>query len=228
MRQKQILVVDDELAITKVVAYYLKQEGFVVTTAADGFSALNAIKANRFDLVILDIMLPDLNGLAVAERLKADAKTAGIPIIMLTAKVEIEDILTGFKFKADDYVTKPFSPAILTARVKSILRQIESVADVDSIYSFACGLVIIPESCEVYINEGKAALSETEYELLLLLAQHADMALSRKEIALHVKSAGASVTERGLDFVIMNLRKKLGVCGGHIQTLRGYGYKFTE
>lgn len=228
MRQKQILVVDDELAITKVVGYYLKQDGYEVAIAADGLSALAAIKTRHFDLIILDIMLPDLSGLEIAQRLKADSLTANIPIIMLTAKVEVDDILTGFRLKADDYVTKPFSPAILTARVKSILRQLEPVADTENLYSFACGLLIFPGNHEVYADEHKIELAPAEYELLMLLTQHANMALSRKEIAAHLKNQKSSVSERGLDLVVMNLRKKIGSCGKCIHTVRGYGYKFQE
>lgn len=229
MRQKQILVVDDELAITKVVAYYLKREGYGVEIAEDGYSTLKAVQTGCFDLIILDLMLPDLSGLEIARRLKADTCTAGIPIIMLTAKVEVDDILTGFKLKADDYITKPFSPAILTARVKSILRQIEPAADiVDHIYNFECGLIIFPDSLEIFVNSRKIELSQTEYELLMLLARHVDLALSRKEIVACLKSKNVAVTERGLDLVIMNLRKKMGTCGECIHTLRGYGYKFME
>lgn len=228
MRQKQILVVDDELAITRVVSYYLKQEGYGVKIAADGLSALAALKAQTFDLIILDIMLPDLSGLEIAQRLKDDVVTAKIPIIMLTARVEVEDILTGFRLKADDYVTKPFSPTVLTARVKSILRQLEPAADTENIYSFACGLLIFPGNHEVYADDRKIELVQIEYELLTLLTQHAGLALSRKEITAHLKGQKSSVSERGLDLVIMNLRKKIGSCGKCIHTVRGYGYKFQE
>lgn len=229
MRQKQILVVDDELAITKVVAYYLRHAGYAVETATDGSSALTAVNAMNFDLIILDLMLPDISGLDIARRLKADVSTAAIPIIMLTAKVEVEDILTGFELRADDYITKPFSPAILTARVKSILRQVEPLAkEPDGFYSFECGLIVFPGSNEVYINDRKIELTSTEYELLYFLVQNAGMALARRQIATYIKSRGCSVTERGLDLQIMNLRKKMGPCDRCIHTVRGYGYKFLE
>lgn len=228
MRQKQVLVVDDELAITKVVAYYLKHADYAVKTAANGFSALEAVKATRFDLIILDLMLPDISGLDIARRLKGNADTASIPIIMLTAKVEEEDILTGFELMADDYITKPFSPAILTARVKSILRQVESCNNTNDFYSFDSGLIIFPGTHEVYVNNRKLELKQTECELLVFLAQHAGIALSHAQITAHIKNRGGSMSGRGLDLLIMNLRKKIDPGRKHIHTIRGYGYKFLE
>lgn len=231
MAKKKILVVDDELAITKVVAYYLKREGFNVEIVTYGYAALNAIKIMHFDLIILDLMLPDINGLDIAKQLKSNAETANIPIVMLTAKVEEDDILTGFKLNADDYVTKPFSPAILTARIKALLRQLESYPEhmQNNLYLFACGLIIVPESDEVYVNNIKIELNQTEYELLLALARNNGQAMSRGQLTACIQNHNnCSITKRGLDFPIMTLRKKMGSCGKCIHTLKGYGYKFMD
>lgn len=230
MPAKQILVVDDETAITDFVTYYLELEGFAVQTAPDGFSALQAIEDTRFDLIVLDLMLPDISGLEIAKMLKKNPKTINIPIIMLTAKIKESDILTGFALQAEDYVTKPFSPKVLAARINSLFRQLrpDKYDAIPETMQYACGLLVFPRRREVYIHTRKAELSQTEFELLMILLTQAGLVVPREEISAKLKYGTNTFNTRSLDMLIMHLRKKLGDCGDYITTIRGVGYKFTD
>jgi len=234
INQKQILLVDDEPAITQGIAYYLEREGFAVQTATTGNEALAKISRSSFDLIVLDLMLPDINGLEITRILKQNPQTEGIPIIMLTAKAEEIDIVIGLELDAEDYITKPFSARVLVARINGILRR-RSPAEIapeaqnrseDSLKIDA--LEIFPNKHEVMADGKRINLTKTEFDLLSLLIQHKGWVYSRMQIVDALKGDDYAVTDRSVDAQVRNLRKKLGQYGNYIETVRGVGYKITE
>lgn len=234
MNPKHLLLVDDEPAITRGIAYYLEREGYVIQTAETGNEALAKINRERFDLIVLDLMLPDINGLEIIRRLKQNQATADIPIVMLTAKGEDVDIVIGLELNAEDYITKPFSARVLVARINAILRRkakepqppegAESAAE-----ALRIGLLTVyPQRYEVLVEDQRINLTKTEFDLLLLLMRGKGRVYSRGQIVDALKGDDYAVTDRSVDAQIRNLRKKLGSCGDYIETMRGVGYKFTE
>lgn len=234
MHPKHILLVDDEPAITQGIAYYLEREGYAVTTAETGSAALAAIGRERFDLIVLDLMLPDISGLEITRRLKQSPDTADIPIVMLTAKGEEVDIVIGLELDAEDYITKPFSARVLVARINGILRRKTQEAPVaanaapDGETLRAGALTVYPQQYEVTADGVRVGLTKTEFDLLLLLIRRKGWVYSRTQIVDALKGDDYAVTDRSVDAQIRNLRKKLGASGDHIETVRGVGYKFTE
>jgi two-component system, OmpR family, alkaline phosphatase synthesis response regulator PhoP len=226
--KKQILVVDDEEDILELVSFNLTKEGHQVICTATGEKALNIIQTKHPDLVVLDLMLPGINGLEVAKVLKNDPGTRDIPIVMLTAKGEESDIVAGLELGADDYVTKPFSPRILAARVKAVLRRKSTdssdVCDVVKIHELA----IHPGRREVLVNDKPVNLTFTEFGILSYLAQRPGWVFTRSQIVDRVKGAEYFVTDRSVDVQIVGLRRKLGSAGSYIETVRGVGYRFKE
>lgn len=228
MESKRILVVDDEKNLVKIVAHYLAREGYIVQAAHNGQQALMKLEQETFDLIVLDLMLPGVNGLDIARLLKNDPKTSGIPIIMLSAKGEEADIVTGLELGADDYVTKPFSSRVLAARINAVLRRKEPQVPEEPMEIAAHDLRILPRRHEVFACGHKVELTHTEFQLLLLLMEHPGWVYTRAQIVDKVKGSDYPVTDRSVDVQIVGIRKKLGECGHYIETVRGVGYRFIE
>ena len=222
-----ILVVDDEEDLLELVRYTLAKEGHSVTCVDTGEKAVDSVRQSLPDLIVLDLMLPGIDGLEVCRRLKRDLKTREVPIIMLTAKSEERDVITGLDGGADDYVTKPFSPRVLLARVKSLMRRkdAELRTQHDTIIQIR-ELVIHPGRHEVKLQGESINLTYTEFALLQFLAKRPGWAFSRSQIVDAVKGEDYPVTERSVDVQVAGLRKKLGSFGGNIETVRGVGYRF--
>ncbi len=229
MAKANILAVEDEEEILELISYNLGKEGYTVQTVTSGEQALRAVKQQPTDLVLLDIMLPGIDGLEVCKSLKADEETRSVPIIMLTAKSEEADIVTGLELGADDYITKPFSRRVLLARVKAVLRRSTEPATTDEngqvrIHEF----VINPGRHEVLVNGEAVVLTLTEFRVLHFLANRPGWVFTRSQIVEAVRGDDYPVTDRSVDVQIVGLRKKLGDAGRYIETVRGVGYRFME
>lgn len=225
MSQKQILVVDDEEGILELISFNLTKEGYDVICTPTGEKALDVIGTERPDLVVLDLMLPGINGLEVAKTLKNDPGTRDIPIVMLTAKGEEADIVAGLELGADDYVTKPFSPRILAARVKAVLRRKSADPSDESEAVKIHKLVIHPGRREVLVDDQPVTLTFTEFGILSYLAHRPGWVFTRSQIVDQVKGSEYFVTDRSVDVQIVGLRRKLGSAGSYIETVRGVGYR---
>lgn len=228
MAQEKILVVDDEEDILELVRYNLAREGYQITCATSGEKARKIFQTEPPDLIVLDLMLPGINGLEIAKILKNDPKTRHIPIIMLTAKGEEADIVAGLELGADDYVTKPFSPRILTARVRAVLRRKIKEANEETSVIKIHNLVIHPRRREVLIDGDSVELTFTEFQLLHFLARRPGWVFTRSQIVDAVRGDNYPVTDRSVDVQVVGLRKKLGRSGKYIETVRGVGYRFKE
>ncbi len=227
MANEKILVVDDEEDVLELVRYNLDRSGYQVETATSGEEALAKARRKLPDLVILDLMLPGMDGLEVCKKLKNDAKTEGLPVIVLTAKGEESDIVTGLELGADDYVTKPFSPKVLIARVRRILRRAAS-RDTEKTPVKIRDLVIDPGRREVLVKGKSVTLTFTEFNILYALAKRPGLVFTRYQIVDVVHGEDYPVTDRAIDVQIVSLRKKLGACGNYIETVRGVGYRFKD
>jgi two-component system phosphate regulon response regulator PhoB len=223
-----ILIIEDEADIRELTRYNLSQEGYTVFEAATGEEGLEQIQKNSIDLVLLDLMLPVLDGLEVCKRLRNDDETKTIPIIMLTAKGEEIDIVSGLEVGADDYITKPFSPRVLIARIRAILRRNQEDADDLESVIHAHNVTIHPARHEVLVDETSVDLTRTEFELLSYLAKRPGWVRTRGQIVDAVHGDLYPVTERSVDVQVVGLRKKLGQAGTLVETVRGVGYRFRE
>lgn len=219
--QKAILIVEDEIRIRFLLRDYFLKDGFVVYEAENGLEALNLYKEKKIDLIILDIMMPIMDGLTVLERIR---EVSTLPIILLTAKSEEEDKLQGYECGADDYMTKPFSPKVLVAKVKALLKRTRT--DVDSSSQDYNGLTINKLSREVKLNNEPLSLSPKEYELLVYLTTNESIALTRDNILDHVWGMDYYGDIRTVDTNVKRLREKLCDKACFIVTVRGSGYKF--
>ncbi|MGD1975060.1 MAG: response regulator transcription factor [Desulfobacterales bacterium] len=228
MSKERILVVDDEEDILELVRYNLAKEGYHVTGALTGEDALKKAKVEAFDLIVLDLMLPGIDGLEVAKRLKNNSKTESVPIVMLSAKGEEADIVTGLELGADDYITKPFSPRIMVARVRTALRRKISNKLVARSAIHIFELEIHPGRRSVLAAGRPVDLTFTEFQVLHLLAQRPGWVFTRSMIVDAVRGDDYPVTDRSVDVQIVGLRKKLGDCGKYIETVRGVGYRMKE
>ena len=228
MVKEKILIVDDEEDILELVRYNLAREGYPVDCVATGEDALKSARGKPYDLIILDLMLPGLDGLEVCKALKNDPRTVMIPIIMLTAKGEESDIVTGLELGADDYITKPFSPKVLIARIKSIFRRTKTAGVDTSVAVRVRDLVIDPSRHEVTVKGKPVELTLTEFNILHFLALKPGRVYTRDQIINAVKGDNYFVTDRTVDVQIVGLRKKLGSAGMEIETIRGVGYRFKE
>ncbi len=229
MNKEQILVVDDEEDILELVRYNLILEGYKVISAASGEKALKIARTEPTDLIVLDLMLPGIDGLQVTKILKKSEETRQIPIIMLTAKGEEADIVTGLELGADDYITKPFSPRILVARTKAaIRRKSEKKAEEDAVSKIIDNLVIHSGRRDVFVNDKPVELTFTEFQVLNYLARHPGWVYTRSQIVDAVRGESYPVTDRSVDVQIVGLRKKLGSYGKYIETVRGVGYRFRD
>lgn len=223
--QQTILVVDDEDAIRELVSYNLKSSGYQVIEADDGHKALAAAE-RKVQLIVLDLMLPGIDGLEVCRKLKADPRTAHIPIIMLTAKGDEIDKVLGLELGADDYMTKPFSPRELAARVKAVLRR-GGAPQAKSGELTVGRLRINFSSYEIYLNDVLLALTPKEYELMKLFLTNRGKAYSREELLDRIWGYEYYGDTRTVDVHIRHLRAKLAAAGDAIETVRGVGYRFA-
>lgn len=219
---------DDEEDILELVRYNLAREGYTVACAVTGEEALKSTASDPADLIILDLMLPGIDGLEVARRLKQNPGTKAIPIVMLTAKGEEADIVTGLELGADDYVTKPFSPRILVARIKTVIRRRSGIAETESEVLNLRELVIHTGRRHVSANGRSLELTYTEFQVLYFLARRPGWVFTRSQIVDAVRGDDYPVTDRSVDVQIVGLRKKLGRLGKYIETVRGVGYRFIE
>jgi two-component system, OmpR family, alkaline phosphatase synthesis response regulator PhoP len=227
MEKPTILVVDDEEDIIELVELNLGREGYHVLKCTTGEKALEIARAKAPALIVLDLMLPGIDGLEVCRRLKSGPKTAQIPVVMLTAKGEETDIVTGLELGADDYVTKPFSGKVLVARVRRLLRRPAAPAGEQEALKVH-DLTIDPARHEVWAKDRKVELTRTEFDILRTLAQRPGRVLSRYQIVDAIHDADYLVTDRAVDVQIVSLRRKLGPCAAYIETVRGVGYRFQE
>ncbi len=228
MAKEKILVVDDEEDILELVRYNLSREGYQVTGTLTGEDALRKVRSEAFDLIVLDLMLPGMDGLAFTKTLKNDSRLRSIPIIMLSAKGEEADIVTGLELGADDYITKPFSPKVMIARVRTALRRhTEETPDEMAIVKIH-DLEINPGRRSVLAKGVPVNLTFTEFQVLLLLAKRPGWVFTRTHIVDSIRGNDYPVTDRSVDVQIVGLRKKLGAYGKYIETVRAVGYRFRE
>ena len=227
MANEKILIVDDEEDVIELVRYNLNKYGYNIISAASGEEALTEAKTKTPDLIILDLMLPGIDGLEVCRQIKNDAKTESIPIIMLTAKGEEVDIVTGLEIGADDYVTKPFSPKVLVARVRRLLHRTIS-RDLERAPIKHNDLSINPARREVLVKSKPISLTFTEFNILYALAKRPGLVFTRYQIIDAIHGDDYLVTDRAVDVQMVSLRKKLGSCGKYIETVRGVGYRFKD
>jgi len=228
MAKKKILVVDDEEDILELVRYNLAREGYKILCASSGEEGLKLAKAEKPDLIVLDLMLPGVDGLDVTRRLKGDDSTRKIPVVMLTAKGEESDIVTGLELGAEDYITKPFSPRVMVARVKTALRrQLKDTPGEKEVIQIH-EITVHPGRHEVLVNERPVQLTFTEFGILYSLIKKPGWVFTRNQIVDAVRGDDYYVTDRSVDVQIVGLRKKLGKAGKHIETVRGVGYRLKE
>jgi two-component system phosphate regulon response regulator PhoB len=227
MPKAKILVVDDEKDILDLIQMSLEREGYKVCAVESGEECVKRAREKMPDLIVLDLMLPGMDGLDVCRVIKNDSKTRHIPIIMLTARGEEADVVTGLEMGADDYITKPFSPRVLNARIKSVLRKISTFVGEDGVIKKK-NLIIDPGRREVLSEGKKVDLTFTEFELLALLARKPGWVFTRNQIVQAIKGGGYPVTERAVDVQVVGLRKKLEGVADNIETIRGVGYRFKD
>ncbi len=228
MTKKSILIIEDEADILELIKYNLERDGFRTSGAASGEEGLKAARSKVPDLVVLDLMLPGLDGLEVCRLLKADAKTKQIPIVMVTAKGEESDVVTGLELGADDYITKPFSPKVLVARLRTVLRRRSQPAISEDAVIAIHDIVVDPGRHQVTVKGKAVDLTVTEFGILRLLAGRPGWVFTRYQIVNEVRGDDILVTDRTVDVQIVGLRKKLGTHGKLIETVRGVGYRMKE
>jgi two-component system phosphate regulon response regulator PhoB len=226
-----LLVVEDEQDMRSLLEHQLTREGYRVTAVERGEAGLTQAQKDAPDLIILDLMLPGMDGLEFCRSLKRSEETAAIPIIMLTARTEDADVVTGLELGADDYVTKPFSPRVLLARVRAVMRrqarEASETEDGEGEDILDRGpLVINRARHRVHVEHEKVDLTATEFEVLHLIARHPGRVFTRQQIIEDIHGPMTAVTERSVDVLIVGLRRKLGSAGRFIETVRGVGYRF--
>lgn len=227
MSKKSILIVDDEEDVLELVRYNLTKEGYHTETAISGETAMEKAAVKRPDLIILDLMLPGMDGLQVCKNLKNNSKTKNIPIVMLTAKGEESDIVSGLELGAEDYVTKPFSPKVLIARVRRILqRTLVNELEKDDIRIH--DIAVCPSRREVLVKNKPIELTFTEFNILYTLITRPGQVFTRYQIVDSIRGQDYIVTDRAVDVQMVSLRKKMGTCGQYIETVRGVGYRFRD
>jgi len=225
---KNILVVEDDLDIRELISFNLQNEGHQVFEAKDGEAGIDKAREKLPDLILLDLMLPGIQGLDVCRIIKSDQETKETPIIMVTALGQEEDIVKGLETGADDYITKPFSIKVLIARVNAVLKRSIEVGEDKSKDILINGINIKTRSREVWVNKNPINdLTFSEFQILYLLAGHPGWVFTRYQIIDKIRGDNYPVTDRSVDFQIVGLRKKLGDAGKLIKTVRGVGYRFT-
>jgi len=223
----RILCVEDDVNLQKSLSFILWREGYEILCAQTGEEALELVRRERPDLILLDLVLPGIDGHKICGILKKDPNTSEILVIMVTAKKRTEDIVAGLKDYADDYVTKPFEPQVLLARIQALLRRRTQSAEDQETTLEIDGLVINRGAYEVLAGGRQIALTKTEFEILALLAGKPNQVFTRSRILDNVREDGYPITERVVDYHLAGLRKKLGKAKKYIHTVRGVGYKFN-
>ncbi len=228
MSKESVLIIEDESDILELVKINLEKEGYRVDGVTTGEAALEKARSNPPHLMVLDLMLPGIDGLDVCRILKNDPKTQHIPILMLTAKAEEADVVTGLEIGADDYIAKPFSPRVLIARIRAVLRRKsnETVGKTESVK--VNDLVIHPGRHEVLLKGKPVVLTPTEFRILHFLARRPGWVFTRHQIIDGIGEGDPVVTDRSVDVQIVSIRKKLGAHGKLIETVRGVGYRLKE
>jgi len=228
MPHELIFIIEDEEAIQELLRYNLEKNGYHTRCAGSGEKAIGIVRRESPSLILLDLMLPGIDGLEVCRRLKSEKTTRNIPIVMLTAKGEESDIVAGLELGADDYITKPFSPRVLLARIKTVLRRIGETEKDESEAIAIHNLTIHPGRHEVRVDGEPVKLTSTEFRVLHVLVRRPGWVMTRSRIAEEIHGADYPVTDRSVDVQIVALRRKLGEAGNYIETVRGVGYKFKE
>ena len=228
-KKEKLLVVEDEVDIRELISFNLEMCGYEVIRAADGLEGWEKARSENPDLIILDLMLPGIDGFEVCKRLRSEKATQSMPVIMLTARSEEESMVKGLELGADDYVTKPFSPRVLVARVKAVLRRKGVLKETTSHRTVSLhGITIDPARHEVRAGGKNITLSATEFSILFFLAENPGWVFSRSQIIDAVKGEDYPVTSRSVDVQILGIRKKLGDLGDCIETVRGVGYRMES
>src|SRR5262249_14046623 len=227
MAKPRILIIEDERGLTEVLSYNLQREGYEVAVAHDGQEGLRKAQMQLPDLVLLDLMLPAMDGLEVCRELRGGERTRNVPILMLTAKAEETDQVVGFTMGADDYVTKPFNVKVLLQRVKALLRRADAAAEPADLIEHL-GVRIDRVRHRASVNGQELDLTPTEFRLLECLLRQPGRAFTRPQLMDVAIGEGAIVLERTIDVHIKTLRRKLGDAGEFIETVRGVGYRFRE
>ncbi|HEX7898808.1 MAG TPA: response regulator transcription factor [Planctomycetota bacterium] len=224
---KTILVIDDEPELVKLLDFNLTKAGYLVLTAREGEAGLAAARRHAPDVVVLDVMMPGLDGFEVCKKLRQEAATAGVPILMLTAKAEEADRVLGLELGADDYLVKPFGLRELQARVKALLRRAEAQGNSPEVVR--AGKLVVDASRRTVTASGKdVALTATEFNLLRALAERRGRVISREDLISMARGDDVAVVDRTVDVHVAALRRKLGRLGEMIETVRGVGYRMSE
>lgn len=228
MNLKKILIIDDESEICELIKMTLEMSGFSqIRIANDGLSGLQAAEYWIPDIILLDLMLPQIDGLEVCKRLKGNTKTSDIPIIMLTAKDTPTDIVVGLEWGASDYVTKPFNNQVLVARIRNQLRKTSTEQSLNTVTYKS--LKVVEDEFRAELNDEPLDLTKTEFDILLLLVKHPGRVYTRGQMISSLKNGEyADITDRSVDVQILNLRRKLGDFASNIETIRGVGYRMQQ
>ncbi len=231
MSQPKILVIEDELDIRKLITFNLEKEGWNVIGCADGEEGLAKVESFQPDVVLLDLMLPGIDGMSVCRKIRENPETADITIIMITAKGEEADIVIGLELGADDYIVKPFSPRVLVARIRALLRRsvpaepdMNDSSEMIRLYN----LIIHPGKREILVDDHPIQLTDMEFRLVHFLARRPGWVFTRNQIIDAVRGSDVIVSDRVVDVQVVGIRKKLGKAGNLIETVRGVGYRFKD
>ena len=231
MVKKKILVVEDDRDISELITYNLEREGYDIACLYDGSQAVDFVKKRKPELIILDLMLPEVDGIEICRALKSDATTKHIPIIMLTAKGEEADVVVGLQMGADDYIPKPFSPRVLVARIKAILRRMsdlqKSFIATEDVRAWG-DLNIDLLKHKILFKGQEVKLTAIEFNIVEFLSRSPGRVWSRQQILDNVWEEGKFIIDRAVDVHVRGLRKKLGQADDYIETVRGVGYRFKE
>ena len=228
MHRKKIFLVEDEEDLVEILNFNLERAGFQVNYTSNGEKALNYLKNNTPDLILLDWMLPGLSGLDICRIIKENEAIKRIPVIMLTAKSQDANIVAGVENGADDYVSKPFSPKVLLARMKKILIRHSEEIGLNNCVVYFDEIKIHPERHQVLLGGIEVHLTPSEFKLLYHLARKPGCVYSRDQIIDTIRGQNYAITDRAIDVLIVGLRKKMGNYGKLIETVRGVGYRFSE
>ncbi len=228
MSKKSVLIVEDDPDIVELLQYTLEREGYPVMVAMNGAKGLQEAQRHRPGLVLLDLMLPGLGGLDVCKALKADPRTEGIPVVMITAKSEESDVVLGLECGADAYVPKPFGPRELVARIRAVLRRGELASAPKKSRIEADGVVLDLERFEVEASGALLELTRSEFRLMWTLAKHPGRVYAREELVERLTDGEVVILDRNIDVHVSSIRRKLGGLGALIGTVRGVGYKWNQ
>lgn len=223
-----VLAIDDEPDVLELLEYNLSRDGFTVVSAKDGKTGLELARRRRPDVILLDVMLPGMDGIDVCRALKASQETAQIPVLMVTARGEEADVVLGLGVGAEDYVTKPFRPRELSARIRAALRRVRQASEPAGRHLKIGALHIDPDRYEVRVGETKIGLTRTEFQMLHLLASHPGRVFTREQILDRVVGREAGIIDRNVDVHVRGIRKKLGDAAAFIETVRGVGYRIAD